>query len=77
MVARVPMKRLAATQEIANAVRYLAGDELSLADIGIGIFAHRWLAYPVKRPPSPHLKAWYERLAERPGFAAHVAGPVS
>ena len=57
--------------------RYLAGDELSLADIGIGIFAHRWLVYPVKRPPSPHLKAWYERLAERPGFAAHVAGPVS
>ena len=29
MVARVPMKRLAATQEIANAVRYLAGDEAS------------------------------------------------
>jgi NAD(P)-dependent dehydrogenase (short-subunit alcohol dehydrogenase family) len=29
MVARVPMKRLAAPQEIANAVRYLAGDEAS------------------------------------------------
>src|ERR1700733_8392955 len=29
MVARVPMKRLAATQEIANAVRWLAGDEAS------------------------------------------------
>jgi NAD(P)-dependent dehydrogenase (short-subunit alcohol dehydrogenase family) len=27
MIARVPMKRLAATQEIANVVRYLAGDE--------------------------------------------------
>ncbi|MDB5525740.1 MAG: hypothetical protein JWM58_3503 [Rhizobium sp.] len=27
MVARVPMKRLAATEEIANAVRFLAGDE--------------------------------------------------
>ncbi|MGA8712237.1 MAG: SDR family oxidoreductase, partial [Roseiarcus sp.] len=29
MVARVPMKRLAAPREIANAVRYLAGDEAS------------------------------------------------
>jgi NAD(P)-dependent dehydrogenase (short-subunit alcohol dehydrogenase family) len=29
MVARVPMKRLAAPQEIANAVRWLAGDEAS------------------------------------------------
>ncbi len=29
MVARVPMKRLATTEEIANAVRYLVGDEAS------------------------------------------------
>jgi NAD(P)-dependent dehydrogenase (short-subunit alcohol dehydrogenase family) len=29
MVARVPMHRLATTEEIANAVRYLAGDEAS------------------------------------------------
>ena len=29
MIARVPMKRLAATEEIANVVRYLAGDEAS------------------------------------------------
>jgi NAD(P)-dependent dehydrogenase (short-subunit alcohol dehydrogenase family) len=29
MIARVPMKRLAATQEIANVVRFLAGDEAS------------------------------------------------
>jgi NAD(P)-dependent dehydrogenase (short-subunit alcohol dehydrogenase family) len=29
MIARVPMERLAATQEIANVVRYLAGDEAS------------------------------------------------
>lgn len=29
MIARVPMTRLAAPQEIANAVRWLAGDEAS------------------------------------------------
>jgi NAD(P)-dependent dehydrogenase (short-subunit alcohol dehydrogenase family) len=29
MIARVPMKRLAATEEIANVVRYLTGDEAS------------------------------------------------
>jgi glutathione S-transferase len=57
--------------------RYLAGDDFSLADISIGPFVHRWHVYPVARPSLPHLKAWYERLAERPGFQAHVAGPVS
>jgi NAD(P)-dependent dehydrogenase (short-subunit alcohol dehydrogenase family) len=29
MVGRVPMKRLAATKEIANVVRYLVGEEAS------------------------------------------------
>ncbi len=56
---------------------YLAGDTLTLADITLGIFGHRWHSYPIERPDLPRLKAWYGRIAERPGFRAHVAGPVS
>jgi len=56
---------------------YLAGDAFTLADIGIGIWAHRWFQYPIERPESLNLSRWYARLQPRPGFAAHVAGPVS
>jgi glutathione S-transferase len=55
---------------------YLAGDSFSLADIALGIFGHRWHVYPIERPSLPRLKAWYERIAARPGFQAHIAGPV-
>lgn len=55
---------------------YLAGDSFTLADIGIGIWAHRWFLYPIERPELPALAKWYQRLQQRPGFAAHVAGPI-
>ncbi|MGO8920991.1 MAG: glutathione S-transferase family protein [Stellaceae bacterium] len=55
---------------------YIAGDEFSLADIALGMFGHRWHVYPIERPSLPRLKAWYERIGERPGFKAHIAGPV-
>lgn len=55
---------------------YIAGDAFSLADIALGMFGHRWHVYPIERPPLPRLKAWYERIGERPGFKAHIAGPV-
>jgi len=56
---------------------YIAGGAFTLADIGLGIWAHRWHSYPVERPIMPRLRAWYERIGERPGFRSHVAGPVS
>lgn len=56
---------------------YLAGNALTLADIGNGILVHRWYNYPIERPSLPALEAWHRRLRDRPGFAAYVAGPVS
>jgi glutathione S-transferase len=56
---------------------FLAGDEFTLADIGNGILVHRWFSYPIERPNFARLRGWYDRLSERPGFKAHVAGPVS
>lgn len=52
---------------------YLAGSGLSLADICIGIRAHRWHLFPIERPRLPRLKAWCERLNEFAGFRQHVA----
>ena len=56
---------------------YLAGADFTLADIGPGIWAHRWHNLPVERPKLPHLEAWFGRLAKRPGFIEHIAVPVS
>ncbi|MGH6969255.1 MAG: glutathione S-transferase family protein [Stellaceae bacterium] len=55
---------------------YLAGAAFTLADIGAGIWAHRWYQYPIERPDLSGLAKWYGRLQQRPGFATHVAGPI-
>jgi glutathione S-transferase len=57
---------------------HVAGDRISLADIALGIYAHRWFVMDVPgRPEAPHLRAWYQRLLARPAFAKHLAGPPS
>jgi NAD(P)-dependent dehydrogenase (short-subunit alcohol dehydrogenase family) len=55
MVARVPMKRLAATQEIANVVRYLAGDEASYVTGQTIIADGGWTVQGI-----PHAPAWLQ-----------------
>jgi glutathione S-transferase len=57
---------------------YLAGGDLTLADIGLGILAHRWHNYPIERPAMERLRAWYDRLCQREGYAEHtVSVPIS
>ena len=60
-----------------DARRYLVGDQFSIADIALGISAHRWLNLPIQRPVLPALAAWYAAIAERPGFARIRAIPLS
>jgi glutathione S-transferase len=57
---------------------YVAGDAFTMGDIPVGATAHRWLEIPgIDRPPLTALRAWRARLAERPGFRAHVMLPLS
>jgi glutathione S-transferase len=57
---------------------YVAGDAFTMGDIPVGATAHRWLEIPgIERPAFPALRAWRARLAERPGFRAHVMLPLS
>ncbi len=55
---------------------YVAGDDISLADMSFGPHVHRWFNMSFDRPDAPHLYAWYRRLLERPAFKAHCAGPI-
>jgi glutathione S-transferase len=57
---------------------FVAGEALSLADFSFGPHAHRWFWFPIERPPTPHLHAWYIRLCAMAPFARHIAAiPVS
>jgi len=53
---------------------WIAGPDFTIADIALGPNVHRWLNFPIERPAAPHLKAWYERLLQRPAFQRHCAG---
>lgn len=57
---------------------YVAGPAFTMGDIPVGALAHRWLEIPgIERPPLAAVRAWRARLAERPGFRAHVQLPLS
>lgn len=56
---------------------FLAGPELSLAEIVMGTLVYRWHAFPLERPPLKNLKSWYERMRERPAFKTHIEIPIT
>jgi glutathione S-transferase len=56
---------------------YLAGQELSLAEITLGTLVYRWHTFSIERPVLNNLKAWYGRLRERPAFKKHIEIPIT
>ncbi|MBY0613560.1 MAG: glutathione S-transferase [Beijerinckiaceae bacterium] len=93
LVRTPPEKRdMALLQEKTNAVArlwrlidahldgraFLEGETFTLADITIGSYARRWFGVEgVDKPSFPQIERWYRTLAERPGFVAHVAPPLT
>lgn len=43
----------------------------TLADIVLGLAVHRWVMTPIAHADLPAVRAYYERLSERPAFLAH------
>jgi glutathione S-transferase len=56
---------------------FVAGDDLTMADIPVGCACYRYHVLPIERPRLRHLEAWYARLQERPAFRAHVMIPLT
>ncbi|RDK02890.1 glutathione S-transferase family protein [Paraburkholderia lacunae] len=50
---------------------FVAGERFSLADIPVGLSVNRWFSTPLERPHFPAVSDYFERLAQRPGFAAY------
>lgn len=60
---------------------YLCGDLPTLADIPIGIQAHRWINLPFElvayqRPELARVRNWYDRLTQRKAFQDTVMIPM-
>jgi glutathione S-transferase len=52
---------------------FIGGGSLSIADIALGPYVHRWFELPIERAELPALRGWYDRLRARPGYAKHCA----
>jgi len=56
---------------------FILGDRISMADIPLGCSAYRWHCMDFDRPDLPALKAWWQRLADRPAYRDHVMLPIT
>ena len=57
---------------------FVAGHAFTMGDIPVGATAHRWLEVAgIERPELAAVRAWRDRLAERPAFRRHVMLPLS
>ncbi|HKY08718.1 MAG TPA: glutathione S-transferase [Candidatus Binatia bacterium] len=57
--------------------RYLGGEDFSLGDIPLGVWAYRWFNLPIERPAFPKISDWYGRLKERKPYQKHIMIPLS
>jgi glutathione S-transferase len=55
----------------------LGGEEFSLGDIPLGVWAYRWFNLPVERPSQPNVTNWYERLKQRQPYRTHIMIPLT
>lgn len=58
-------------QQLEKAGDFATGAAFTLADIGLGLSVNRWFMTPIAHPDLPHVQAYYDRLATRPGFRRH------
>jgi glutathione S-transferase len=45
--------------------KFVNGAHFSMADICLGVIAHRWMGLPAKRVSHLHLERWYRSIRER------------
>ncbi|PIJ49895.1 glutathione S-transferase [Erwinia sp. OLTSP20] len=56
-------------QQLERTQAYVAGQDFSLADIPIGLSVNRFYETPLEHDVLPAVRAYYERLTSRTGFA--------
>jgi glutathione S-transferase len=51
---------------------FIAGAELTMADIPFCYIVNRWYRLPIEHDGFTNVKAWFDRLCERPAFRRNV-----
>lgn len=79
---RDPAALAAKREDMAKALRiveaalgtqpFLGGARMTLADVALGPWGHRWFALGADQGQFPNMAAWYARLQTRPGYQTHV-----
>ena len=52
--------------------KFMSGDQLTLADIAIAPMVYRWYTLGLAQDDTVNLRAWFERLCQRPAFREQV-----
>ena len=55
---------------------FVCGDAFTMGDIPLGFAVYRWYMLDIDRPDRPNVRAWYERLTERPGYQEYIMIPL-
>ena len=56
---------------------FIAGEQMSMADIPIACEVHRWWGLPQSRPSWPHLERWYAQMRQHPGSVGVLDLPLT
>ena len=51
---------------------FVGGENLSIADIPVGIMVYRWFTLDIERMELPSLNRWYQKLTDRPAYKGAV-----
>ncbi len=65
-------RKLAIAEDRLGQRAFLAGDDLTLADIQFGHLLYRYFDIDIARADMPALRAYYDRLVQRPAYRRHV-----
>ena len=65
-------KQYGVLDKILSEHDFLTGDYFTTADMPAGSTLYRYFNMGLPTPELPHLKAWYDRLAQRPGYQKWV-----
>jgi glutathione S-transferase len=57
--------------QLAKTGAFVTGADFTLADIVLGLAAHRWRMTPIERPALPAVSAWLHKLEGRAAFRLH------
>ncbi|HEX2385168.1 MAG TPA: glutathione S-transferase family protein [Candidatus Binatia bacterium] len=56
---------------------YLAGENFTIGDIPLGVWAYRWFKLPIERPRLDHLNRWYDALQKRSAYQKYIMIPMT